>query len=261
MKFFSRKKVVQGNTRKKAVVKVKVRRNISLPQPLVQAVVACLVLAGLGFGGWKLNAQLSVAYWDVDANQAIKVEIEKYFAALPEKDYWHTRASVVRDDLLQRIPDIKKIDVSRVLPDGLLIKAVAREPLALWESMDKESAVMLVDDSGQAYRPLARGESLDLPIMRLHESQLPAAMLILNQLYQRSPIKLLNLSELIVTEDQWRLNFAKGEQWQLNKTSLEQDVAQVIQILETPRWSRGYWRMDARIPQRWFIRPAKQEVI
>ena len=261
MKLFPSKKTAHGNVRKKKSAPVKKQVKIAWIQSLMQVVVAVVIIAGLGYGVLQLNDKLAVAYWDIEANQSIKVKIEKYFAEQQHKDFWHSRASVIQHDLLARIPDIKQLEVSRILPDGLLIKAIARKPLALWESMDKASPVMLVDDSGKAYRALEAGENLDLPLLRLNKSELQTAMMVLNQLHHRSAQKLMNLSELIVKEKQWRLNFTRGEQWQLDQARLEQDVEQVINILETPRWSRGTWRMDARSPQRWFIRPAKQEVI
>jgi len=142
----------------------------------------------------------------------------------------------------------------------LLIKAKARMPMALWKS-NQTQQVMLMDEHGVVYRALRRGENIDLPILRADAAQLQAASQMLSVLNKYDVRKLLNLSELVADDDGWRLNFAKGEQWFIEMANLEHDVVQVINILNNPRWAKRHWRIDARIPERWFIRPARQEII
>ncbi|MDQ7001808.1 MAG: hypothetical protein Q9N02_03865, partial [Ghiorsea sp.] len=105
------------------------------------------------------------------------------------------------------------------------------------------------------------GENLDLPLLRLKSEHLVIATAVLQQLSVHMPQRAQALSEVIVERHDWRLNFAYGEQWQLNQESLQHDLPKVLSILSQPRWARRHWRMDARISERWFIRPAKQEVI
>ncbi|MCF6207842.1 MAG: hypothetical protein L3J61_00430 [Ghiorsea sp.] len=259
---FSRRKKEAGNVRRKKKVQP-VKRPMTWLKPLQTMVVVALVVAVVGLGAVKLNQGMTVTHWKIDSPEQIKQPIAAYFEHKTALDFWHTRAAVIQDDLIAKIPDIQHIEVSRILPDGLLIKATARKPIALWENVAAKAnkVVMLVDELGVAYRPILRGEQLDLPLFRLDASRLKTATAVLHHLSVNMPLRAQALSEVIVERQDWQLNFARGEQWQLNQASLQDDLPKVLSILSQPRWARGHWRMDARIPERWFIRPAKQEVI
>ncbi|MDX8388664.1 MAG: hypothetical protein R8M46_09080 [Ghiorsea sp.] len=261
MKLLPHKQKASGNVRR---TPKKVSKNkVNWLKPMVQGLAVSVVVAVLVMGGLQLNQKLSVTYWDIEADAHVETQIKAYFAEQKELDFWHTRASVIQDELIERIPDIKRLEVSRILPNGLLVKAKARAPIALWENRttNESGQVMLIDKDGIAYRVLSRGENLDLPIFRLAQDALGQASILVHQLLKANPSKAHALSEVIVAENEWRLNFAHGEQWQLKEKNLKQDVNKVMEILVQPRWAQGHWRMDARIPQRWFVRPAKQEVI
>jgi len=251
-----------GNVRRKKKVKP-VKRRMTWFKPLQVVLVTSAVVAVLGFSAVKLNQEMTVTHWQIDSPGHIKKPITLYFEHKENFDFWHTRAAVVQGDLRAQIPDIQRIEVSRVLPDGLLIKATARQPIALWENVvaKADKVVMLVDEQGVAYRPILRGEQLDLPLFRLDARRLKTAAAVLHHLRVNMPLRAQALSEVIVERQDWRLNFAHGEQWQLSQASLQDDLPKVLSILSQPRWASGHWRMDARIPERWFIRPAKQEVI
>ncbi|WP_038247777.1 cell division protein FtsQ/DivIB [Ghiorsea bivora] len=251
-----------GNVRRKKKVK-HVKRRMTWLKPLQAVLVASAVITVLGFSAIQLNQEMTVTHWQIDSPAHIKKPIALYFAHKQAFDFWHTRAAVIQRDLTALIPDIQRIEVSRVLPDGLLIKASARKPIALWENVSAKAdkKVMLVDEQGVAYRPILRGENLDLPLFRLQPDNLKVATAVLHHLRVNMPERVQALSEVIVERQDWRLNFAHGEQWLLNQESLQDDLPKVLNILSQPRWARRHWRMDARIPERWFIRPAKQEVI
>ncbi|MDQ7058856.1 MAG: hypothetical protein Q9N62_10740 [Ghiorsea sp.] len=251
-----------GNVRRKKKVKP-VKRSMTWFKPLQVVLVASAVVAMFGFSAAKLNQEMTVTHWQIDSPEHIKEPIALYFKHKEKFDFWHTRAAVIQRDLRAQIPDIQRIEVSRILPDGLLIKATARQPIALWENVVAKAGkvVMLVDEQAVAYRPILRGEQLDLPLFRLDGNDLKIATAVLHHLRVNMPQRAQALSEVIVERQDWRLNFARGEQWQLNQASLQDDLPKVLSILSQPRWARGHWRMDARIPERWFIRPAKQEVI
>ena len=261
-KIFSLSKKEVGNVRRKKKVQP-VKRRMAWLKPMQSIAIALAVVAVIGFGLLKLNQQMTVTHWEINAPDHIKKPIAQYFSEKAAFDFWHTRAAVVQGDLKAKISDIQHIEVSRILPDGLLIKATARQPIALWENVSAEigKKVMLVDELGVAYRPIRRGEYLDLPLLRLETHSLKTAVAVLHRLNVNMPKRAQTLSEVIVERQAWRLNFARGEQWQLNQKSLQDDLPKVLSILNQPRWVRGHWRMDARIPERWFIRPAKQEVI
>ncbi len=238
-----------------------VRQPIRWLKPVLQGMAICVGASLVILGLLQLNQKLSIAYWDIEAEIPLQKQIEQFLVKQGHLDFWHSRAAVLQAGLIQDIPDIQHLQINRILPDGLLLKATARTPIALWEGEGVKSQVMLIDEKGVAYRSLQRGETLDLPILRLQKRELAQAVLVLQALHQQHASKLQDLSEVIVVERDWRLNFAHGEQWKLATAHPDKDIHKIINILAMPRWAQGYWRMDARIPQRWFIRPAKQEVI
>ncbi|MDQ7004445.1 MAG: hypothetical protein Q9N67_05845 [Ghiorsea sp.] len=256
--FFLKQRKVSDNIRRRKVSVQSVASKRWL-QPLFKGVWMASMMLLCGVGLWQLNTQLSVSYWDIDAEAHVQRQIEDYLSQR-DKDYWHMRASILQVELMQYIPDIEQVQVSRVLPANLYIKAKARQPIALWKNK-KNQQVMLVDDKGVAYRALQRNESIDLPILRVELTQLQAASQVLKMLHQYDVRQLLRLSELIAMDESWRLNFTKGEQWLIEMGNLEYNVVQVINILKQPRWAKKHWRIDARMAERWFIRPAKQELI
>lgn len=260
MMFFFRRKKAKGNTRRTPSVPLK--KKVVWLRPALRGLSIAVMVSVLGYGVLQLNQKLAVAYWDIDAAPSIQSQIEAVLSAQGERDFWHTRAGVLQSKLLLAVPDIKSIEVSRMLPDGLRIKAKARHPLSLWENTEVQPAsVMLVDADGVMYREMKAGEALDLPLLRLPRQGVAQAVSMLNTMQQQQPAKVNRLSEVIADDTYWRLNFSFGEQWRINTLSLQQDIQQIMHVLSLPQWKQGIWRLDARIPERWFIRPAKQEVI
>ncbi|MDX8382192.1 MAG: hypothetical protein R8M14_08805 [Ghiorsea sp.] len=266
MRFFFAKKKPTGNTRRLAKVAYAVKsvKPVKKPsrwfKPMLEVLVASVALMVCGFGVLKLNETCSVTYWDIQADKNIKPQIEKYLSARTDLDFWHTRAIVLQDGLRSQVPDIQRLQISRVLPDGLLVQAVARQPMALWKD-EASQEVMLIDEKGVAYRTLLPGETFDLPMLRVKENELSESVDMLLALQKYDEQKWMRLSEMIVAEQGWRLNFAKGEQWNITSNDWQDNLIKVIQILDMPRWANGNWKLDTRVPERWFIRPAKREVI
>jgi len=263
MRFFFGKKKPTGNTRRVAKV-VKAVKPVKKPtrwfKPMLKGLAVSTAIAVCGLGIWKLNETCSVTYWDIEAEKNITPQIEQYLAAQSKLDFWHTRAAVLQDGLSAQVPDIQHLQVSRILPDGLLVKAVARKPMALWKD-ESAQLVMLIDERGVAYRALQPGEIIDLPLLRVEKMELIESVNMLLALKKYDAQKWMRLSEMIVAEKGWRLNFAKGEQWNLLSDDWQNNLIKVIQVLDMPRWANGNWKLDTRIPERWFIRPAKREVI
>ena len=254
MKLF--KKEAQENRRRKSGDKP-VRKLLNF-KPWLQVMTIGALMIGIAVGMHDLNQRFTVKALEIKADQSVKQQVERYLASKGEMTFWQSRAGLLQRELLAEIPDIESMEISRVLPDRLHIMTKSRVPIALWET---SGGVMLVDESSTAYRALKRGENLDLPILRMAKPELEKATALMAKMGMYDDQRMHMLSEVVVEQNQWRFNFAYGEQWQFNEEGMEQNLQQVMHILTTPRWAQGHWRMDARIPQRWFIRPAKQEVI
>ncbi|MDX8407812.1 MAG: cell division protein FtsQ/DivIB [Mariprofundaceae bacterium] len=221
------------------------------------AMLSVLLLGGSSAGLWWLNEALTVTTWSITGNAQLKAAIEKKLADMPEKSYLHTRPSALHDAWLASIPDMAEVQINRVLPDTLLIVAKARVPLALWQ--DELGAIHLVDKNGVAYRPLARGESPDLPMLRIAGEELAQAHTLLTELAGLHVRNMAALSEVRSSDAAWLLYFSKGERWLIPQQHESDVFNRLDALLAQPRWRTRSWRIDARSTSRWFIRPAKHE--
>ncbi len=224
---------------------------------LRRCMLAGLVIVGSGAGLWWLNDVLAVSSWSIRGKANLKAAIEKQLAAMPDKSYLHTRPGVLHDAWLAAIPDMAEVQISRILPDTLHITAQARIPIALWQ--DEAGVIYLVDEKGKAYRKLARGESPDLPMLRIASQELAQAHTLLTELKKLQVRDLNSLSEVRSADAAWLVYFRKGERWLIPQQREAIVFRQLNTLLAQPRWRARSWRIDARTTSRWFIRPAKHE--
>lgn len=220
---------------------------------LAKVLLSSSLLAGFVVIGWWLNQAMSVRQWDIEADAVLASAIESQLRAMPEKDFLHTRPAHLRRQWLADIPDMADVQITRILPDALHIEARLRLPVALWQ---QEQGIYLLDRHGHAYRPLRRGESPDMPLLRVEAERLASACHLLDML--RLAGKRESLSEIRSAGGHWRVYFTRGERWLLPQGAEETVIHRLTRILKKPRWQNRHWRVDARSPTRWFIRPARQ---
>jgi len=217
--------------------------------------LAMLLIGGSSTGLWWLNGALAVTTWSITGGAQLKAAIEKKLADMPVKSYLHTRPAALHDAWLASIPDMAEVQINRILPGTLLIAAKARVPIALWQ--DELGAIHLVDENGVAYRQLTRGESPDLPMLRIAGVELAQAHTLLTELAGLHVRNLNVLSEVRSADAAWLLYFNKGERWLIPQQRETVVFHQLDALLAQPRWRARNWRIDARTTSRWFIRPAK----
>ena len=215
--------------------------------------VVMLILAG----GWWLNQAMSVERWTVrGVPEQLDAAIDAEMNSIKTPDFIHTIPFVLRRRLLSGLPDLEDVNIVRRLPDSVDIIARERIPVALWLSADGK--VFLVDGAGLAYRALRRGEHADLPLLRLADTDLNAAMRLIRSIKQQDYNRYQHLSELIGGSDYWRLNFERGRSWLLPRgTDNARRMRKITALLRQKRWRGGRWRVDARMSTRWFIRESK----
>lgn len=221
--------------------------------------VLLLVVGGLSLtAGWVLMQRFEPVSWKVSAPLSLQQKIEESMQMMSPQGLWSARPALIQQELLQRIPDIARVQVQRTLPSSLHIKAEARVVIALWQQPG--GRVMLIDDHGQAFRPLARGELMDYPLLRLDAQHLAAASSLLTSMKQGQSAWLAALSEVFADIDGWRLNLSSGQQWLLpfGEKGIE-SVSRITAMLQHSRWHAGVWRVHARQENRWFVRPAKYQ--
>ena len=201
-----------------------------------------------------LNQKWSVANWDITAEAAIKQAIDMQLKNMASRDFLSTRPDLLREQWLQRIPDLANVRITRLLPDRLQIQADARVPTALWQ--DERSRLHLFDSQGNAYRLLRKGESPDLPLLRLPQAQLATAHAMIVALAQNDAASLSALSEIRAGTGYWHIYFSRGESWLIPLSNEAAEIQHITSFLKQPRWKGRHWRVDARLASRWFIRPA-----
>jgi len=220
----------------------------------------CVVVAGLTLVlgcGWWLNQALSVEVWTIrGVPEGLETAIDTEINTMETRDFIHVWPSGLRHILLTRLPDLADVSVARRLPDRLEIIARERMPVALWQGPDGK--VLLVDRKTVPYRALRRGEQLDLPLLRMSHESLGDAVKILLTMKRENTYRYEHLSELIGKDGSWRFNFERGQSWLLPRGNAGgQRMQDVIALMQQKRWRGGDWRIDARLPTRWFIRKSK----
>lgn len=213
-----------------------------------------LAVAVIGSGLW-LNQRFSVTHWQVEGDPLLAQGIREALDGMQDRDYLHTRPDLLADAWLASMPDIARVDVSRALPDGLQVNVTARVPAALWQ--DAQNRLFLVDDQGNAYRPLKRSESPDLPLLRVERDQLADVQRLMLVIRSRQAVLTPALSEIQAGSGYWRVYFSKGVSWKLPFGEESETVAMISKMMKQPRWGNRGWRIDARLTSRWFVRPAR----
>jgi len=225
---------------------------------MVRLCVGVAGLASIAGSGWWLNQTLSVDAWTIrGVPKSMKIAIDTQLNAMKTLDFVHTWPSLLRRELLARLPDLADVEITRSLPDRLEITAQERVPVALWRSPDGK--VSLVDENAVPYRALRRGEELDLPLIRTARSALGDGVKLLLAVKRGNVNRYAHLSELIDEGAGWRMDFERGRSWLLPPgiVSSTRRIHGIIALMRQKRWRGGNWRVDARLPGRWFIRESK----
>ena len=244
----------RGNQRRIKPEEIQLARS-KLRKRLARMFIFCLMLSATLSGGWWLNENMSVRQWKIDASPMLKHAIKEQLEAMPSHDFFHTQPFLLRQQWLAKIPDMAEVQVSRILPDSLHIQAQPRVPMALWQ--DENNVIYLLDSHAVAYRPLRKGESPDLPLLRIDRDKLASAFSLLLSLQQFDAAKMADMSEIRASVQNWQVYFSRGESWLLPQGSEHSVIRRLTRILKEPRWQYRSWRVDARAQSRWFIRPAR----
>ncbi len=224
---------------------------------LRRALAGAGLALGAGAGLFLLNQALDVRDWTIQAPPALKREIEHAMQRWTARDFWHARPAAVAAMLKRAAPDIARIEVRRVLPHGLLIRAEARRAIALWAA--PEGGLRLLDAEGEPWRAPRSGEAPDLPLVHAARARLASACALLLALRKSDPARLARISEIRSDAHGWRMIFDRGEAWRLPEAGAAKRIAAIERLLQKPRWRRMRWRVDARAEERWFLRPAAHE--
>jgi len=243
------------NNQRRSDPVVKQADRMRLLKYMGQISAGVVIVAAVLLAGWWMNEKMSVTQWQVEGEPAMKQAISQKLEMMAVKDFISTRPDMLSEQWLSELPDLARVEVSRVLPNSLKIRAHPRVPVALWQN--EKSQLYLFDEKGDAYRQLKKGESPDLPLLRIDEKHLLAAGQLLHLLKAQQVMALNELSEIRVGSQYWQIYFSKGVTWTLPFGEEAAAIKYLTRLLEQPRWSGRSWRVDARSSDRWFIRPAR----
>jgi len=236
-------------------------QRIALPMALLGRLwPGLLLVVMIGFGLQQLNGAMAVRGCQVVCDDArLQQSVTMRLQQMAPLGFVASNPALLAQRLRALEPDIASIEVKRVLPHRLWVKASVRQPVALWTG--GEGKVMLVDGDGMIYRALRHGELLDLPLLRVTDRrQVVVLAQLLDHLQQRNPQRVAAISELIVRDGLLRINLAQGAQWQCPLDQhLIARVDHIVALLNEKRWRHGSWRVDARQQDRWFIRAGNGE--
>ncbi|MDQ6964769.1 MAG: cell division protein FtsQ/DivIB [Mariprofundales bacterium] len=237
------------------------RQRIALPLSLLRraAPVVLMVVAALA-ALQQLDGAMAVRSWQVVCDdQQLQQAIDEHLLQMSPIGFVAGSPVSLAQRLRSLEPDIAAVEVERHLPDRLRIHARMRQPVALWTGGG--GRVMLVDEEGVIYRPLRRGEVLDLPLIRgAGREQLLLLVQLLNHLQREHPQRVAEMSELIAQGEMLRINLSRGAQWQCHLDSrVVARVDDIIALLSEEQWRHGIWRVDARQQDRWFVRAGNGE--
>jgi cell division septal protein FtsQ len=238
----------------------KARRPLNLRR-MFRIMAVTVVVSGIASaGGWglvALNRALAVDSWRIEASDSLRAAIATQLQQQP-LDFYHTFPPLLRRRLLAAIPALADVQISRSVGGALDIKAVPRQAVANW--LDPQGRMQLVDGDGIAYA--GTGPNLPiLPMLRLPADELPQASALLVHLQQMSHSLFTHLSEMDAIDGSWKLYFDQGESWVIPQTGAIQRVDRLYALMEQPRWHGDAWRVDARMHNRWFIRPARSKEV
>lgn len=248
----------RANTRRKPQ---RARRRMAPRRALRMSGLAALIMAGSAAGAWglaSLNTALSVTHWHIDAPDSLRAAIRARLEGQP-MDFVHTFPPLMRTRLLAAIPELADVRIARRMSGELAITAVPRRPVANW--VDPAGHMLLVAGDGTAYPGTERVAPI-LPMLRMPEAQLARASALLAHLAKLSRHKYAHLSEMVAVDGAWKLYFDRGQSWVIPQHDAEDRVDRLYALMAEPRWHKDAWRVDARMDDRWFIRPAhSKEVI
>lgn len=172
------------------------------------------------------------------------------------------RSSILALDLnqvrgqVEKVGWIKSARVLRLLPDTLLIHAVEKSRLAVWQH---DGQVNVVDADGQVIPEAAAGQFAELPLV-VGEGANTAAGGVLPLIEARP--RLLQQIEALVRVDgrRWDLRLRDGSLIQLPAEHEDQALIELDQMEREQRiLELGFARVDLRVPEAPAVRPRQRE--
>ena len=139
-------------------------------------------------------------------------------------------------------------------------------PAVFWSISESSLEVELADadyDSFEAsmVRVTRRAYDRERKLPSELVAELTKAAALLTHLKGLSHGLFAHLSEMDAIDGAWKLYFDHGESWVIPQHGAIRRVDRLVALIEQPRWRKDAWRIDARMDNRWFIRPASSKEV
>lgn len=206
-------------------------------------------VAGLGFKVKQVRLEGVSAPAEADVRRALG-DVDK--SSILALDLNQIRAQV------EQVGWVKSARVIRLLPDTLLIRAVERPRLAVWQ---RQGVVNVVDADGRVIPEAAAGQFTDLPLVVGDGANVAAGATL--PLLESRPHLMQQIEALVrVDGRRWDLRLRDGSLIQLPAEHEDQALIELDQMEREQRiLELGFARVDLRVPDAPAVRPrGKDEV-
>jgi cell division protein FtsQ len=204
-----------------------------------------------GFYGVTIRAGLAVRSLHIEGRN--RTSMKEILDALEVKK----GAAILRfslDDMrdrLQKIPSVKEAAVERALPDGLYVRIIEREPVALWQNQGKLS---LVDDNGVVMNDLDLSTHKDLPLI-VGEGAPAHVMELMNILASEPELAKDFASAIRVGDRRWNIRLKNELEIKLPEEAPETAWRKLAKLQEDEKiLERDVKVIDLRVPDRTFMK-------
>ncbi len=137
------------------------------------ATTAAVILSYVGFSRMEeylfaSNPDFILRHLDIrtDSGGILTPELMREYLGIAEGDnLFQTNIVRLRSELLHRVPNLRDVEITRILPDTLRVEVRERVPLALIQFSRSRNPDVFVDEEGRIFAARARREGL--PVIRV----------------------------------------------------------------------------------------------
>lgn len=139
---------------------------------------------------------------EVEERKSIEAKIEEFLGSFKGTSIFLLDIHFIRKELLD-FPELKTVELGRVLPDSLNLRVELESPLAIIQGQN----LSLINSKGEIYRELKKGERISIPIIAieggaawedLSENRIKGVLDLIAELKNSSVLDVENVEEIFL---------------------------------------------------------------
>jgi len=209
---------------------------------------------GIGQAGFELKRVEITGASRVSRLDIYNAAFDQDSMAMPLIDLAATRARLLRFGW------IREAQVSRRLPDTLVVHVIERVPVAIWQNRDNSQQLTLIDADGVVLEAVGVDNMPDLPLLvgpgaNRHVAALAALLETVPRLKPQIA------GATWVGQRRWDIRFQSGEELSLPEgdAPARRALARFARLdQQDPLLGRGFARIDMRDPRRAYVRISRE---